>query len=244
MQTRHLNLDGTPKYTNRLIHETSPYLRQHAHNPVDWRPWGEEAFELARAQGKPVHLSVGYAACHWCHVLAAESFEDETTAQQLNELFVNVKVDREERPDVDRIYQIAQQMLTRAPGGWPLTMFLTPERRPFFGGTYFPAEARHGLPAFRDLLARVARYYREHRQELHAQQEALAAAFASIDPPGAPRDLALTDEPLRLARAAIESAFDARHGGYTGAPKFPHPGSIDRLLRHWHGNAASARTGG
>ena len=241
MHTRHLNPDGTPKYTNRLIDETSPYLRQHAHNPVDWRPWGEEAFELARAQGKPVHLSVGYAACHWCHVLAAESFEDESTAQRLNELFVNIKVDREERPDVDRIYQIAQQMLTRAPGGWPLTMFLTPERQPFFGGTYFPAEARYGLPAFRDLVERVARYYREHRQELHAQQEALAAAFASIDPPRTPQDLALSDEPLRLARAAIESAFDARHGGYAGAPKFPHPGSIDRLLRHWHASAAGAQ---
>lgn len=237
MEVRHLNADGTPRYTNRLIGQTSPYLRQHAHNPVDWHPWGDEAFELARAQGKPVHLSVGYAACHWCHVLAAESFEDEATARVLNEHFVNIKVDREERPDVDRIYQIAHQMLTRGPGGWPLTMFLTPERRPFFGGTYFPAEARHGLPAFRDLLLRVAQYYREHSEDLHAQNETLAAAFAAIDPPPPAPDLELTDAPLRLARAALEHAFDARHGGFGGAPKFPHPGSLERLLSHWRDSA-------
>ena len=241
MQTRHLNPDGSPKYTNRLIHETSPYLRQHAHNPVDWHPWGDEAFERAQALGKPVHLSIGYAACHWCHVLADESFEDEATAQALNELFVNIKVDREERPDVDRIYQIAQQMLTHGPGGWPLTMFLTPERRPFFGGTYFPAEARYGLPAFKDLLQRVASYHREHHDELRAQQEALAAAFTSIDPPQPPEGLELSDAPLRLVRAAIESTFDTRHGGSGGAPKFPHPGSIDRLLRHWHASAGEAQ---
>ena len=241
MQIRHLNPDGSPQYTNRLIHETSPYLRQHAHNPVDWHPWGDQAFELARAQGKPVHLSVGYAACHWCHVLAAESFEDEATAQLLNRLFVNIKVDREERPDVDRIYQIAQQLLTRGPGGWPLTMFLTPGRQPFFGGTYFPAEARYGLPAFKELLDRVARYFHEHQAELGAQQEALAAAYAGIDPPKPARDLKLSEAPLRLARASIESGFDARHGGYGGAPKFPHPGSIDRLLRQWHASAGGAQ---
>ena len=237
MKIRHLNADGTPRYTNRLIEETSPYLRQHAHNPVEWHPWADEAFELARAQGKPVHLSVGYAACHWCHVLADESFEDEVTARVLNEQFVNIKVDREERPDVDRIYQIAQQMLTHGPGGWPLTMFLTPGKQPFFGGTYFPAEARHGLPAFRDLLLRVAQYYREHSGELIAQNDALAAAFAAIDAPPPSPGLELTDGPLRLARAALERAFDDRHGGFGGAPKFPHPGSLERLLRHWRESA-------
>ncbi len=237
MEIRHLNADGTPRYTNRLIGETSPYLRQHAHNPVEWHPWGDEAFELARARGRPVHLSVGYAACHWCHVLAAESFEDEATARVLNEQFINIKVDREERPDVDRIYQIAQQMLTHGPGGWPLTMFLTAERRPFFGGTYFPPEPRHGLPAFRDLLLRVAQYYREHHEEMHAQTEALAAAFAAIDVPPPATDLELTDAPLRLARAALERAFDGRYGGFGGAPKFPHPGSLERLLRHWRDSA-------
>ncbi len=237
MESRHRNADGTPKYTNRLIGETSPYLRQHAHNPVDWHPWGDEAFALARDLGRPVHLSIGYAACHWCHVLAAESFEDEQTAELLNERFVNIKVDREERPDVDRIYQIAQQMLTRGPGGWPLTMFLTAERRPFFGGTYFPPEPRHGLPGFKDLLGRVARYYEEHREELDAQGEALSAAFQSIDPPPPEAGLVLTAEPLERARADLERVFDARHGGFGGAPKFPHPGSIERLLRHWRASA-------
>ena len=237
MDSRHLNADGTPRYTNRLITQASPYLRQHAHNPVDWYPWGEEAFQRARDLNRPVHLSVGYAACHWCHVLAAESFEDEATAALLNEQFVNIKVDREERPDVDRIYQIAQQMLTHGPGGWPLTMFLTAERLPFFGGTYFPPEPRHGLPGFRDLLGRVAQYYAAHRETLDGQRAALEAAFASIDPPAARSDLVLGAEPLEAARAALERSFDARWGGFGGAPKFPHPSSIERLLRHWRASA-------
>ena len=237
MDSRHLNADGTPRYTNRLITQASPYLRQHAHNPVDWYPWGEEAFQRARDLNRPVHLSVGYAACHWCHVLAAESCEDEATAALLNEQFVNIKVDREERPDVDRIYQIAQQMLTHGPGGWPLTMFLTAERLPFFGGTYFPPEPRHGLPGFRDLLGRVAQYYAAHRETLDGQRAALEAAFASIDPPAARSDLVLGAEPLGAARAGLERSFDARWGGFGGAPKFPHPSSIERLLRHWRASA-------
>ncbi|MBW4049973.1 MAG: thioredoxin domain-containing protein [Proteobacteria bacterium] len=238
METRHLNPDGSPKYTNRLIGETSPYLRQHAHNPVDWYPWGEEAFARALAQRKPIHLSVGYAACHWCHVLAAESFEDEATAQVLNELYVNIKVDREERPDVDRIYQIAQQMLTQRSGGWPLTMFLTPDdRRPFFGGTYFPKEARFGLPAFRELLPRVAEYYRDHEAQLRQQNEALMAAFAQLEPPPAPGAAEVTDAPLRLCRQALGRTFDARYGGFGGAPKFPHPKSLELLLRQWRAGA-------
>jgi uncharacterized protein len=240
MDTRHLNPDGTPKYTNRLIAETSPYLRQHAHNPVDWYPWGEEAFTRALEERKPIHLSVGYAACHWCHVLAAESFEDEATAQVLNELYVNIKVDREERPDVDRIYQIAQQMLTQRSGGWPLTMFLTPDdRRPFFGGTYFPQEARFGLPAFRDLLLRVARYYHEHEAELRQQNEALMAAFAQLEPPPPEATIELSDAPLRLCRQMLERTFDQRYGGFGGAPKFPHPKSLELLLRQWRAGAES-----
>jgi uncharacterized protein YyaL (SSP411 family) len=180
MNTAHRNADGTPRYTNRLAGQTSPYLRQHAHNPVDWYPWGREALEAARASGKPIHLSVGYSACRWCHVLESESFEDEETATLLNERFINIKVDREERPDIDRIYQIAQQMLTQRSGGWPLTMFLThDDQKPFFGGTYFPKEARYGLPAFKDLLLRVADYYAQHAPELRAQNEALMAALAS-----------------------------------------------------------------
>jgi uncharacterized protein YyaL (SSP411 family) len=240
MDTRHLNPDGTPKYTNRLIAETSPYLRQHAHNPVDWYPWGEEAFARALAERRPIHLSVGYAACHWCHVLAAESFEDEATAQVLNERYVNIKVDREERPDVDRIYQIAQQMLTQRSGGWPLTMFLTPDdRRPFFGGTYFPKEARFGLPAFRELLLRVARYYQEHEAELRQQNEALMSAFAQLEPPPPETAVELSDAPLRLCRQALERSFDARYGGFGGAPKFPHPKSLELLLRQWRAGADS-----
>ena len=144
----------------RLAQETSPYLLQHADNPVDWYPWGEAAFLEAQRTGKPVLLSVGYSACHWCHVMAHESFEDEATAELMNKLFVNIKVDREERPDVDKIYQTAHQLLTQRPGGWPLTMFLDGDsQRPFFGGTYFPNEARYGMPAFSELLQKVATYY-------------------------------------------------------------------------------------
>ena len=240
MDTRHLNPDGTPKYTNRLSGETSPYLRQHAHNPVDWYPWGEEAFARALEEGKPIHLSVGYAACHWCHVLAAESFEDEATAHVLNQLYVNIKVDREERPDVDRIYQIAQQMLTQRSGGWPLTMFLTPDdRRPFFGGTYFPKQARFGLPAFGELLLRVARFYREHEAELRQQNEALMSGFAQLDPPPPADAVELSDAPLRLCRQTLERTFDPRFGGFGGAPKFPHPTSLELLLREWRAGADS-----
>jgi hypothetical protein len=150
---------------NRLARETSPYLQQHATNPVDWYPWGQEALDLARSSGRPVLLSIGYSACHWCHVMAHESFEDPATAALMNELFVNIKVDREERPDLDKIYQFAHQVLTQRGGGWPLTMFLThDDQKPFFGGTYFPDEARYGMPAFTTLLKRVAEYYREQRE--------------------------------------------------------------------------------
>jgi uncharacterized protein len=237
MKSRHRNEDGSPKYTNRLISQTSPYLLQHAHNPVDWYPWGPEAFERASAERKPVHLSVGYAACHWCHVLADESFEDEATAAVLNRLFVNIKVDREERPDIDRIYQIAQQMLTQRSGGWPLTMFMTPDQRPFFGGTYFPKEARFGLPAFKDLLQRVSDYYRDHQNELQRQNEALMSAYADMVPPTTNDGTPLTEAPLKASRQLLGRTFDARYGGFGAAPKFPHPKTIERLLRDWHATA-------
>src|SRR5881275_3034669 len=148
-------MEGSEKFTNRLINETSPYLLQHAHNPVDWYSWGESAFERARAEDKPVLVSIGYAACHWCHVMEHESFEDEATAKLINENFVNIKVDREERTDLDEIYMKAVQMMT-GHGGWPMTVFLTPELKPFFGGTYFPPQDRHGLPGFPKLLAAIA----------------------------------------------------------------------------------------
>lgn len=226
---------------NRLGSETSPYLLQHADNPVDWYPWCDEAFETARAAGKPVLLSVGYSACHWCHVMAHESFEDAATAALMNQLFVNVKVDREERPDVDRIYQTAQQLLTQRSGGWPLTMFLDPEdRRPFFGGTYFPKDARYGMPAFGELLSSVATYYRERRDEVRAQGDRLIDVFAELDPPAADRSTPLDETPLSKLRERLEATFDRDHGGFGSAPKFPHPATLDRCLRIWRATAHSS----
>ena len=238
MSSIHVDDAGKPSHTNRLSAETSPYLQQHAHNPVDWYAWGSAAFEHARAENKPIHLSIGYSACHWCHVLSEESFEDEATAALLNRLFVNIKVDREERPDIDRIYQIAQQLLTQRSGGWPLTMFLTPDdQRPFFGGTYFPKEARYGLPAFKDLLGRVAEYYHEHESELRGQNAALTEAFASLDPPPARAGLDISAAPLQSGREQLARSFDNRHGGFGPAPKFPHPKTLERLLRDWRASA-------
>ncbi len=223
---------GTPR--NRLAAQTSPYLLQHATNPVDWYPWSEEALERARREDKPILLSVGYSACHWCHVMAHESFEHEPTAALMNELFVNIKVDREERPDIDRIYQIAQQVLTQRGGGWPLTMFLAPEdRMPFFGGTYFPREARYGMPSFADLLRRVAAYFHDSRAAIREQNGRLAAVFAEIAPGRPAPGTALGPEPLARVRATLAEDFDPKFGGFTAAPKFPHPGFIERLLRHW-----------
>ena len=243
-------------HRNRLAAETSPYLQQHAANPVDWYPWGEEALGLARRDDKPILLSVGYSACHWCHVMAHESFEDPDTAALMNRLFVNVKVDREERPDLDRIYQIAQQLITQHAGGWPLTMFLSPEdRQPFFGGTYFPRDARHGMPPFREILERAAAYFAAHRAEIRDQSRELAAAFARLDAPpakGSPARKAggglddtgafcgtgaLDDRPLRRAREALQRSFDGRFGGFGRAPKFPQSGSIGRCLRQWYETA-------
>jgi uncharacterized protein YyaL (SSP411 family) len=226
---------------NRLAASTSPYLLQHADNPVDWYPWNAAALELARTSGKPILLSIGYSACHWCHVMAHESFEDAATAAVMNEHFVNIKVDREERPDLDRIYQIAHQMLTQRGGGWPLTMFLChDDQQPFFGGTYFPGEPRFGLPAFRDLLLRVAEYYRMQQPEIRAQNAALAQALAELTPPPAGVEAVLDAAPLRAARAAAEERFDRDWGGFSAAPKFPHPATLEHLLRAWRASAGSA----
>src|ERR1700722_4336105 len=226
---------------NRLAAETSPYLLQHADNPEDWAPWGEEVALAAKRENYPILLSIGFSACHWCHVMAHESFEDAATAALMNRLFVNIKVDREERPDLDRIYQVAQQLITQGNGGWPLTMFLTPgEQAPFFGGTYFPKEPRYGMPAFGDLLRRVAEYYRGHGEEIAAQNEQLKLAFEGLAPQPAAEGEVLDDSPLREARAALERSFDAKFGGFSQAPKFPHPGRIERCLRHWHRTSAQA----
>jgi hypothetical protein len=215
---------------NRLAAETSPYLLQHADNPVDWYPWGEEALSRARDENKPILLSVGYSACHWCHVMAHESFEDPATAGLMNELFVNVKVDREERPDIDQIYQAAHAMLSRRGGGWPLTMFLTPEQVPFYGGTYFPPTARHGLPAFAELLRGVAQAWRDQGPAIAEQNERLREALASINPERADGG-GLDAAPISRALASLEESFDPVDGGWGRAPKFPHPTEIEFCLR-------------
>jgi len=234
-------MTNASNYTNHLCEETSPYLLQHANNPVDWYPWGPEALEKARREDKPILLSIGYSACHWCHVMAHESFEDPETAAVMNELFVNIKVDREERPDLDKIYQTAHALLTRRNGGWPLTMFLTPDERiPFFGGTYFPDRPRHGMPAFSDLCQQVAAFYRDRRDELEEQNRSLIEFMGEMNRGQVQTGIRLGAMPLDLARRQLEQHFDASDGGFGDAPKFPHPTSLERLLRHW----AASRSGG
>ncbi len=223
---------------SRLAQQTSPYLLQHAGNPVDWYPWGEAAFAEARESGRPILLSIGYSACHWCHVMAHESFEDPATAALMNRLFVNVKVDREERPDVDRVYQLAHQLLTRRGGGWPLTMFLChDDQRPFFGGTYFPPAPRGGMPAFRAVLERVAQVYREQGPALREQSALLVETLARIEQPQEGWSGALDGTPIAALRAELEQRFDRDWGGFSRAPKFPHPPMISRLLRAWRATA-------
>jgi hypothetical protein len=212
---------------NRLAEETSPYLLQHADNPVDWYPWGEEAFAKARTEDKPVLLSVGYAACHWCHVMEHESFEDTETAALMNERFVNVKVDREERPDVDSLYMDAVVALT-GHGGWPMTVFLTPEGEPFLGGTYYPPEPRHGLPSFRQVLVAVSEAFRDRRADVATQASALVEAVSrEVSPSADP----LTESLLGQASRNLRAQFDAEWGGWGGAPKFPQPSVLEFLLR-------------
>ena len=214
---------------NRLAAETSPYLLQHAENPVDWYPWGDEAFALARAEDRPVLLSVGYAACHWCHVMEHESFEDEETARLMNELFVSVKVDREERPDVDGLYMDAVVAMT-GHGGWPMTVFLTPDGRPFYGGTYFPPAPRHGLPSFGQVLQAVAEAYRTRRHDLEQQADVLVDAIRQASE-RAPSAEPLTTGLLSGAVPALARSFDPAEGGWGPAPKFPAASTIELLLR-------------
>jgi uncharacterized protein YyaL (SSP411 family) len=214
---------------NRLALETSPYLLQHRDNPVDWYPWGAEALERAKAEDKAIFLSVGYSACHWCHVMERESFADPKTAELMNQNFVNVKVDREERPDVDAVYMDAVVALT-GQGGWPLTVFLTPDGEPFFGGTYFPPEPRHGLPSFRQLLQAVAGAYRERPEDVAAQAEALVGALrrsAEAEPSREP----LTEELLAEAERVLLAQLDPRWGGFGHAPKFPPASALEFLMR-------------
>ena len=214
---------------NRLAGETSPYLLQHAHNPVDWYPWGPDALAAARLLDRPIFLSIGYAACHWCHVMERESFEHEPTARYLNDHFVSIKVDREERPDLDQVYMAAVQSMTGG-GGWPMSVFLTPDGRPFYGGTYFPDEPRHGMPSFRQVLEGVDRAWREGRDEVEAAGGRLVAGLVAQG-----RIEAGPDDPtadlLDAATAAIEASFDWANGGWGRAPKFPQPMTIEYELR-------------
>jgi uncharacterized protein YyaL (SSP411 family) len=217
--------------TNRLASETSPYLLQHAENPVDWYPWGPEALERARAEDKPIFLSIGYSACHWCHVMAHESFEDAAIAARLNRDFVAIKVDREERPDLDDVYMAAVQTLTGG-GGWPMSVFLTPTLEPFFGGTYFPPEDRHGIPAFPRVLSAIAEAYRDRRDEVVQQGRQLALHLRE-QLEVAPGRGEVERRQLDLAAARLAETFDPVHGGFGGAPKFPAPMTLEFLLRVW-----------
>ena len=219
---------------NRLARESSPYLLQHKDNPVDWYPWGEEALARARAEDRPILLSIGYSACHWCHVMEHESFEDVETAALMNRLFVPIKVDREERPDLDSIYMEAVQRLT-GQGGWPMTMFLTPDGRPFYGGTYYPPEDRHGMPGFKRVLLAVDEAYRERREDMEQNADGLISTFGAQIPVGSRPEL--KPDLLSRAVAALAAEYDDREGGFGHAPKFPQPMTLEVLLRaHRHGD--------
>jgi uncharacterized protein YyaL (SSP411 family) len=219
------------RYTNSLIHETSPYLRQHAHNPVEWHAWNEAALAKAKAEDKPILLSIGYSACHWCHVMEHESFENERIAELMNQHFVNIKVDREERPDLDQIYQYVVQMFGVG-GGWPLTMFLTPEKEPYYGGTYFPPDDRFGRPGFARVLEAAARYYREHKAEIRQTTQQVLQGLAGLS--------TFKESTLPLQKSIIENAvrklnniFDEANGGFGTQPKFPNPMNLALFLRYW-----------
>ena len=230
------------QYTNRLATETSPYLLQHAHNPVAWYPWNDEALTAARERNLPILLSIGYSACHWCHVMAHESFEDPATAEVMNRLFINIKVDREERPDLDKIYQSAHQLLNQRGGGWPLTVFLTPQDlTPFFAGTYFPPERRHGMPSFVEVLEHIATFYQQHTDDIQEQNQRLREALDSLNPAQSSDTNQLNPTPLDEAREQLARNYDATWGGFGQAPKFPHPTNLERLLRHWASTSLDAR---
>jgi uncharacterized protein YyaL (SSP411 family) len=231
------NQTDKPEHTNRLINESSPYLLKHAHNPVDWYTWGQEALDKAKAEDKPIFLSIGYAACHWCSVMERESFENEDTAKLMNSLFVSIKVDREERPDLDALYMDAVQALTGS-GGWPMTVFLTPDGAPFYAGTYFPPEDRYGMPGFPTVLRRLAYYYSSHRDEVEQQAEAFRDFYRERDqsrlhlPDGVlPNQVSVGVGDLSQATAHLLDRADTTNGGFGGAPKFPHPMNLEYLLR-------------
>lgn len=219
---------------NALSQETSPYLIQHANNPVNWMAWNNESLSLAEHTGKPILLSIGYSACHWCHVMAEESFEDQNTSAIMNKLFINIKVDKEERPDLDKIYQNAHSLLTERPGGWPLTVFLTPDTQmPIFAGTYFPKESRYGLPAFTSLLKQISEIWRTRQDDVQQQSNSLNTAYQRIYKSTKPENIELNHAAIDIARNQIEKQFDNVHGGFSDAPKFLHPSILDFSIKHW-----------
>ncbi len=219
---------------NLLGQETSPYLLQHADNPVHWLSWNKSSLLLAKQANKPILLSIGYSACHWCHVMAHESFEDKETAGIMNELFINIKVDKEERPDLDKIYQNAHSLLTERPGGWPLTVFLTPDTHmPIFAGTYFPVEEKHGLPAFKTLLHHISNIWQTRKADIQQQSSALQSNYLRIHDASKPTETDFNRALIDIARNQVEKQFDSKNGGFSGAPKFPHPSIIEFALRHW-----------
>lgn len=220
--------------TNRLAQEKSLYLLQHSENPVDWYPWGEEALEKARKEDKPILLSIGYSACHWCHVMAHESFEDANTAEMMNQHFVNIKLDREERPDIDKIYQTAFQLLNGQAGGWPLTVFLSPDTLvPFFIGTYFPDKGRYQLPAFKDILYRMSLVYRLQKADINKQNQSLLQILKNMEiDEEEQEEVILSEQPLQVARQQLNASFDSKHGGFGDSPKFPQTTYLELLLHY------------
>ena len=226
---RHSQSAATEEHTNRLAHEKSPYLLQHAHNPVDWYPWGEDAFAKARRENKPIFLSVGYSTCHWCHVMAHESFESEQVAAIMNREFVNIKVDREERPDVDRVYMTFVQATTGG-GGWPMSVWLTPDLKPFIGGTYFPPEDRYGQPAFQKVLERIATAWKQDHDKLVEQGSKIVEALRESQSTGTV-EAELDGSILDAAYQQLDRSFDPKEGGFGSAPKFPRPVTLNFLMR-------------
>ena len=215
---------------NRLKNEKSEYLLQHADNPVDWYPWSEEAFATAEKENKPMLLSIGYSACHWCHVMAHESFEDDGTAELMNANFINIKLDKEERPDLDKIYQMSQTIITGKTGGWPLTVFMTPEKFPFFAGTYFPDTERHGLPGFKDILLRVMDFYKNQRDDISKQNIQIKNIFETLNKTKETKNI-VNEDLLSKVKSELISSIDRVHGGFGSAPKFPHVNNLDFLIK-------------
>ena len=216
---------------NKLIDQSSPYLLQHANNPVDWHPWNDQSLELARAENKPILLSIGYAACHWCHVMEKESFENEEIASIMNSFFVCIKVDREERPDLDKIYQLAHQMLTQRPGGWPLTVALTPHgHAPFFAGTYFPPTSRSNMPGFGELLQKIFIHYQENQEKMSDYLLSFNTALEKLNPSAPASTIADPVAVLDHATGILDNQFDTVFGGFGSAPKFPHPTQLELLM--------------